>query len=123
MIFETIPATLKWRNWLLLSLLVVFSGIFSPWRFVLGVAIGGIVVNLNFHFLHRTLANLLGGNGNSRGVVAKNLLRFLISGIVIAVVLKQNWVSVAGLFLGLSIVVINITVLALGQLKVLVLKS
>ena len=120
--FGSIPTRLKKRNWVILGFLVLGSIPFSSWRFNIGILIGGILANLNFHFLHRTLVNTLMVKKTKKGVVVKYLLRLLITGIVILVVLIKSWVNIFGLLLGLSIVVINLTHLSLIETKGIVLK-
>ncbi len=120
--FESIPANLKRRNWIILGFLLLGSVPFLSWRFSMGVLIGGVLVNLNFHFLHRTLVKTLMVTKTKEGMVAKYLFRLLITGIVILVVLIKSWVNIFGLLLGLSVVVINLTYLALRGTKGIVLK-
>ena len=120
--FNSIPANLKRRNWIILGFLLLGSVPFLSWRFSMGVLIGGVLVNLNFHFLHQTLVKTLMVAKTKEGVVAKYLFRLLITGIVILVVLIKNWVNIFGLLLGLSVVVINLTYLALRETKGIVLK-
>lgn len=120
--FNSIPANLKRRNWIILGFLLLGSVPFLSWRFSMGVLIGGVLVNLNFHFLHQTLVKTLMVTKTKEGVVAKYLFRLLITGIVILVVLIKNWVNIFGLLLGLSVVVINLTYLALKETKGIVLK-
>jgi len=120
--FNSIPAKLKRRNWIILGFLLLGSVPFLSWRFSMGVLIGGVLVNLNFHFLHRTLIKTLMVTKTKEGMVAKYLFRLLITGIVILVVLIKSWVNIFGLLLGLSVVVINLTYLALRETKGIVLK-
>jgi len=118
--FEEIPANLKWRNWMLLCFLLLLSGIWLSWRFTLGVLAGGILANVNFHLLHKALIKLFIKNKGVKGFIFKSLFRFLVSGVIIGILLKEGWVNILGLFLGLSVVVINLTILALEEVKVLV---
>ena len=120
--FNSIPANLKRRNWIILGFLLLGSVPFLSWRFSMGILIGGVLVNLNFHFLHQTLVKTLMVTKTKEGVVAKYLFRLLITGIVISVVLIKNWVNIFGLLLGLSVVVINLIYLALTETKEIVLK-
>ena len=118
--FEKIPTELKWRNWLLLGGLVVASIIWMPWRFTVGLLLGGILANVNFHLLHRTLIKLLVVNKTPKGLVPKSMLRLFVLGVILAVLLKQRWLDVFGLLLGLSVVVINSFFIAFTEIKDLV---
>jgi hypothetical protein len=118
--FEKIPADLKWRNWLLLGGLVIASSIWMPWRFTVGLLLGGILANVNFHLLHRTLVKLLIVKKTPKGLVPKSMLRLFVLGVILAILLKQQWVDIFGLLLGLSVVVINFLFITLVEIKDLV---
>ncbi len=119
--FEKIPADLKWRSWLLLGGLVIASSIWMPWRFTTGLLLGGILANINFHFLHKALIKFLVVHKTSKGLVFESMVRLFVLGVILAVLLKYQWVDVFGLLLGLSVVVINLFMIALMEIKSLVL--
>ena len=118
--FESLPAILKKRNWILLGILFLGSLFLFPWRFTTGILIGGLIANLNFHFLHRNLVRVLIFS-KGKGVVSKFLLRMFVTGVIIFIVLFKDWVSAFGLILGLSTVVINLFSLALVEARGIVL--
>ncbi len=119
--FQKIPMELKWRNWLILLGLVGASLFFMSWRFTLGVLVGGVLANVNFYFLHKTLINLLISQRAPKGLVPRSILRLFVLGVILAILLKQDWLDVFGLLLGLSVVVINFFVITLTEIKSLVL--
>ena len=118
--FENLPSILKKRNWMILAFSFFCSLFFLSWRFTLGILIGGILINLNFHFLHRNLVRVLIFS-KGKGVVSKFLLRMFVTGVIIFIVLFKDWVSAFGLILGLSTVVINLFSLALVEARGIVL--
>ncbi len=119
--FESLPAILKRRNWILLGILFLGSLFFLPWRFTTGILIGGLMANINFHFLHRNLVKVLILSKGKGPIVSKSMLRMFIIGLIVFIVLFKNWVNVFGLILGLSVVVINLFSLALIEAKGVVL--
>ncbi len=119
--FESLPAILKKRNWILLGILFLGSLFFLPWRFTTGILIGGLMANINFHFLHRNLVKVFILSKGKGPIVSKSMLRMFIIGVIVFIVLFKNWVNVFGLILGLSIVVINLFSLALIEAKGVVL--
>jgi len=118
--FESLPAILKKRNWILLGILFLGSLFFFPWRFTTGILTGGLIANINFHFLHRNLVKVLILSKGNGAVVSKSMLRMFIIGVIVFIVLLKNWVNVFGLILGLSTVVINLFSLALIEAKEIV---
>jgi len=119
--FKSLPSVLKKRNWIILGFLLFGSLSLLSWRFTMGVLIGGILANLNFHSLHRTLVNVLIYSKEKGGVVSKFLLRMFITGLIIFIVLFKGWVNAFGLILGLSTVVINLFSLAFVEAKGIIL--
>ena len=115
--FKALPSVLKKRNWIILGFLLFGSLSLLSWRFTMGVLIGGILANLNFYSLHRTLVNVLIYSKEKGGVVSKFLLRMFITGLIIFIVLFKGWVNAFGLILGLSTVVINLFSLAFVEAK------
>ncbi|KPJ65868.1 MAG: hypothetical protein AMJ45_04505 [Syntrophobacter sp. DG_60] len=106
---------------MLLGILFLGSLFFLPWRFTTGILIGGLMANINFHFLHRNLVRVLIASKGKGAIVSKSMLRMFIIGLIIFIVLFKNWANVFGLILGLSIVVINLFSLALIEAKGVVL--
>jgi len=119
--FKSLPSVLKKRNWIILGFLLFGSLSLLSWRFTMGVLIGGILANLNFHSLHRTLVNVLIYSKEKGEVVSKFLLRMFITGLIIFIVLFKGWVNAFGLILGLSTVVINLFSLAFVEAKGIIL--
>ncbi|GAB6094764.1 hypothetical protein JCM14469_10160 [Desulfatiferula olefinivorans] len=86
--------------------------------FALGVITGALIVTVNFHLLARTLkTSLAPGRLSSRNVIlAKYYIRFAISGLLIFVLISRHIVDPLGLVLGLSVVVVSITLATMCEL-------
>ena len=116
------PRRLKLANWTVLALLVALGYLWQGAQFALGVLVGGLLVVLNFHWLHHNLKGLLDAAprlpANQRGqakvfFAARQILRFFVMLVVLFVLLRQEWVSVFGLVVGLSTTVLTLMVVAL----------
>lgn len=116
------PRPLKLANWTILALLVVLGYLWQGGAFALGVLLGGLLVVLNFHWLHRNLKGLLEGvaqlpetqRGQAKAFfAARQLLRFLVVVGTLYLLLNQDWVNVFGLVLGLSTTVMTLMLAAL----------
>lgn len=98
-------------NWYLLGGLTVASLLLWDLKFSLGVALGGLLATVNFHFLNRTVKRQFrpGHQASIVGVVGRYYLRFLATGVIILLLLMFNLVGPIGLLIGLSVVVLNLT--------------
>ena len=86
--------------------LITVSAIFG-WRIGLGLALGGAISYINFHWLKKVVAGLAdltissGTPASSRGVVHRFLLRYFLMALVAFVILTVSRESLYGLFAGL----------------------
>jgi len=77
------------------------------WRIGLGVAFGGSIAYLNFHWLKKVVAGIAdltiqsGSPASSRGVVHRFLLRYFLMALVAFAILTVSRESLYGLFAGL----------------------
>lgn len=87
--------------------------------FTAGVFFGGLIVTVNFHLLYRTLKTALVPSRliSHNVILAKYYVRFLISGLIIFVLIFKHIVNPIGLFIGLSVVVVSITLATLIEFK------
>jgi hypothetical protein len=115
------PRTLKLANWTALALLVAVGFFWQGPKFGLGVLTGGLLVVVNFHWLHYNLRNLLEGpakvaegqRGQAKAFfAARQLLRFFVALMVLFFLLAQDWIDVIGLVVGLSTIVLTLMVVA-----------
>ncbi len=115
------PRALKLTNWIVLALLVALGCLWQGPKFGLGVLVGGLVVVLNFHWLHHNLKGLLeasaGGAADQRSsakafFAGRQILRFFVVLAVLFLLLRQDWINVFGLVVGLSTTVLSLMVIA-----------
>ena len=115
------PRTLKLANWTILALLVALGYLWQGPQFGLGVLVGGLVVVINFHWLHHNLRGLLEASPRSpderRGAAkaffaGRQILRFFVVLAVLFLSLRQAWVNVFGLLAGLSTTVLTLMLVA-----------
>ncbi len=101
-------------NWVVLALLVIFSACFMGRPFTLGVFFGGLLAIANFNLLRLTIRRAFAPNGvmsASKGsLMIKYYLRFFALGTIIYVLITRQWVDPVGLAIGLSCVVVGITI-------------
>lgn len=118
------PRHLKIANWVVLSILVGGGYLLSGREFALGVLVGGLVVVVNFHLLHRFLKGTLEKaqvDPESKGraqafFAAKQLLRFFGLIAIVYLLVRHGWVNVIGLVVGLSTVVLTLTLLGINEI-------
>jgi hypothetical protein len=115
------PRILKLANWTILALLVALGYLWQGRQFGLGVLVGGLVVVINFHWLHHNLKGLLeaspqspeGDRGPAKAFFAgRQILRFFVVLAVLFLSLRQEWVNVFGLMVGLSTTVMTLMLVA-----------
>ncbi|MBI4796778.1 MAG: ATP synthase subunit I [Deltaproteobacteria bacterium] len=117
------PRRLKIANWVVLAILVAVGYLVSGREFALGVLVGGLLVVVNFHLLHRFLKGTLEKaqvDPESKGrtqafFAAKQLLRFTGLVAVVFLLVRHGWVNVIGLVVGLSTVALTLTLLGLNE--------
>jgi hypothetical protein len=117
------PRHLKIANWVVLAILVAAGYLGGGREFALGVLVGGLVVVINFHLLHRLLKGTLERaqhDPESKGraqafFIAKQLLRFLALVAIIYVLILRGWVNMIGLVVGLSTVVLTLILLGINE--------
>ena len=99
----------RW-SWLLLGALTVICSLLVSLSFGMGVAAGGLIALGNNFWLRSILERILiqqRSDARSYAII-RYLLRLTISGIIIVALMKFG-VNIAGLLVGLSVLVITIT--------------
>ena len=106
-------------NWILLFAASILGFALLPPDVAKGILFGGLIVTINFHLLSRTLKTALAPPHLSSlsSVLAKYYLRFIVSGFIIFVLISGHYVDPLGLFIGLSVVVVSITIATTCELK------
>lgn len=112
-------------NWTLFSVASIVGLILSPPHFAMGIIFGGLIVTINFHLLYRTLKKALTPPhlASLWVVLSKYYIRFIVSALIIFVLISRRYVDPIGLFIGLSIVVVSITLATMCEFKKLFFKE
>lgn len=99
----------------LLVFLVLAGWIFFSGRFALGALAGGCIAIANFFWIRNVLQRILTQLPANATKYAqfRFVARLSLTGMIIYFVITSGWFSLAGLFVGLSIIVINIIALSL----------
>ena len=112
--WEIISKYFKTQGWFILLILAALSYFLMSPAFTLGIILGGLIVIANFNFLQYTIRSAFSSEGTmmnkKKTIVAQYYFRLAILGIIIYIVATNKWVDMVGLFIGLSIVVINILI-------------
>lgn len=111
---QQIQSLLTKGSWVVLGILVLLSLLFATPIFAVSVAVGGLLAILNLYWLRNTLRRVLAEQpaASNRYVQVRYLLRFSLLALALYALLKTG-VDVFGLVLGLSVLVINIIILAI----------
>jgi len=98
----------KW-SWLLLGILSITCTLFGSLHFGLGVTAGGLIALGNNFWLRSVLERILDQQRTDakQYALVRYFLRLTISGLIIVALLKAG-VNIAGLLVGLSVLVIAI---------------
>jgi hypothetical protein len=112
-------------NWILLTIASAAGLLWTTPAFAGGIICGGLIVTINFHLLYRTLkkAFVPATLTSHHVILAKYYARFIVSGLIIFVLIFKHIVNPIGLFIGLSVVVVSITLATLIEFRNLFLKE
>ena len=103
---------LRILNWVILLILAMASNFLMSQDFTMGIILGGLMIIANFNLLQHTIHGAFSPNGDLQAkkmsIIAKHYLRLAVMGMLIYVLITQQWVHPVGLTIGLSIVVISI---------------
>ena len=109
---DPLQKRLELTNWIILGILTVISFVFMPYKFALGILLGGFISIVNFHWLvrdQRKAFRSLSEKSNT-AVMFKYYIRFAVTGIALYFIITGDLVDIIGLLIGLSTVVIAIVI-------------
>ena len=112
-------------NGAVFALLLMGSLLLMPLRFSLGVGLGGLIILCNFHLLYRILkkAFIPDRLASPKAVILKYYLRLLGTGFLLYLLIAKKMVDPLGLIVGLSVVVINLTLLCFNEMRKILFKE
>ena len=107
---DTLHAVIIKRSLVILAVLTVIGFTAFSVQAGLGILAGGVLAIVNFLWMRNALQRILGLQpaNPARYAVMRFLSRMTLMGIALYYILISAWFSIAGLLVGLSIVVINI---------------
>jgi hypothetical protein len=109
-----------WRlDALLLAIMVALSVAAWDLRFTVGVALGGVIILINFRILTGTVRRVLapGQTHPVKTAVTTYYLRLMATALVLAVLIISGLADPIGLLVGLSVVVVGAFVVLFSELK------
>jgi hypothetical protein len=119
------PHTMKTTSWIVLAALTVLGWLWLGREFAIGILVGGLLAVLNFHFMAYILSSTINRQWASQEewqtagrqavsfMTLKYVLRFTILAVIIFFLVKNGWVNIFGLVVGLSTVVLTLIVLGI----------
>lgn len=99
----------------LLAVLTIVGFAFFSAKTGLGVLAGGVIAIINFIWLRNVLQRILGLLPAKPNLYAqvRFVVRIAVTGVLLYAIITSGWFSLAGLLVGLSIIVANIIALSL----------
>ena len=116
---DLLQRKIEFRNVVILGLMLIASVLFMPWRFTLGILLGGIISIVNLYWLGRDLRVIfsnLSGKAKS-AMMIRYYIRMAVTAVLLFFVITELPVDVIGLLVGLSLVVINIVFTAILEFQ------
>lgn len=119
MYWEIVYKDLKILNWIILLILSLSSYILLSPEQTLGTIIGGLLIITNFKVLQHSIRRIFNNTDfkkiNKTSIILKYYIRLIILGFIIFLLLMKGWINPVGLAIGLSTLVISITILGIGM--------
>ena len=99
----------------LLVFLTVAGWILFSRQVGLGALVGGCIAIANFFWIHNVMQRILGQPSGRATLYAqiRFIARLTITGLLLYFIITSGWFSLIGVFVGLSVIVINIIALSL----------
>jgi hypothetical protein len=109
---DPLQKRLELTNWIILGILTAISFVFMPYKFALGILLGGFISIINFHWLVRDLRKAFRSlsEKSNTAVMFKYYIRFGVTAIALYFIITGDIVDIIGLLIGLSTVVIAIVI-------------
>ena len=119
MYWEIVYKDLKFLNWITLLILSLLSYILLSPEQTLGTIIGGLLIIANFNVFQHSIRRIFNSTDfkkiNKTSIILKYYIRLIILGFIIFLLLMKGWINPVGLAIGLSTLVISITILGIGM--------
>jgi hypothetical protein len=116
---DLLQRKIELRNLVILGFMLLVSLLVMPWRFTLGILLGGIISIVNLYWLGRDLRVIfsnLSGKAKS-AMMIRYYIRMGVTAVILFFIITELPVDIIGLLVGLSLVVINIAVTAILEFQ------
>ena len=112
-------------NWIIFGIVTISGFILAPGPIAWGILAGGLIVTINFQLMYRSLKSALTPPyfADTRVVLGKYYLRFLVSVVIIFVLVADHYVNPLGLIIGLSVVVTSIFIATFNEIRKIIFKE
>ncbi len=115
--WKIIYEEIRSKNWMVLLILSSASYFFlSPYR-TFGTIIGGLLTIANFYLFQDAIRKAFSPDGllkaGKKSIVIGYYIRLLVLGAILSILIGKGWADPIGLAIGLSTVVISISVLGI----------
>lgn len=106
-------------SFLLLAALTIAGYVFFSDKAALGILAGGLIAITNFFWLRNALQRILGilPVNATRYAMMRYIARMTVTGCALYVVITSDLFSLAGILVGLSIIVVNIIALSIYRVS------
>lgn len=111
----TLQKKIEVGNWLVLGACTSLGFIFVSTKFAFGILVGGLISIVNFYWLSKDLSGLLQrisdntqSNRPKRFVLIRFYGRLAVTAVILFLVVTKLPISILGLLVGLSVVIISI---------------
>jgi uncharacterized membrane protein (DUF485 family) len=113
---DPLQKKIEMTNWIIMGILLMLSFFFMPYRFTLGMVLGGFISIVNFHWLDRDLRKVFSRLSERSGsfVMVKYFIRITVTAVVLYFIISADIVDIIGLLIGLSTVVITMVFTAIA---------
>jgi hypothetical protein len=112
-------------NWIIFCIVTTSGFVLAPGPFAWGILAGGLIVTINFQLMYRSLKQALTPPhvADTRVVLGKYYLRFLVSAVIIFVLIADHYVNPLGLIIGLSVLVTSIFIATFNEIRKIIFKE
>lgn len=112
---DSFPSIIIKGSLALLAFLAIAGTAFFSKKIGLGILVGGLIAVINFIWMHNVLQRTLVLLPAKPALYSqlKFMARITVTGIVLYALITSGWFSLAGLLVGLSVIVANIIALSL----------
>lgn len=116
---------LNMNGWIIFLALAGASLAYLPLEITAGIVVGGLLVNINLHFLRRAVFKALapGSRMTPLRQLPSYYLRFMATVIIIFILLSQHLINEIGLLIGLSVFVINVFLILVQETVKIIMKK